>query len=142
MKQHFHHPASISHACLDFHNRHQGPTESAADFVTALHELASKCCFPASYLDHALAQQILMGCHSMKARERTLLHNPDQERDLTDFICILDSNKAAQHDSALFATAAGSSRPMGVHAVQSNACTKCQRPPRGNKGSGGTYALA
>ncbi len=129
----------ISCACLDFQNRCQGPTESAADFVTAPHELAPECRFPATYLNCVLTQQILTGCCSMNAREHMLLHNPDQTPELTEFIQILDLDKAVQHDSALFAAAAGSPRPMGVHADQSNARSKCQGPLKGNEGSGSTY---
>ncbi len=136
VKQRFHRPASISRACLDFQNRRQGSTESAADFVAALRELAPECQFPATYLDRALAQQILAGCRSTKARERMLLHNPDQAADLTEFIRILDSDEAVQHDSALFAAAAGSSRPSGVHAVQPNTRLRRQGPYKGSKGSG------
>ncbi len=138
VKQRFHCPANISRACLYFHNHHLGPTESAADLIVTLFELAPECHFLATYLDRALAHQILMGCHSIKARERMLIHNPDQAPKLPEFIWILDLDEDIQYDLALFAAAAGSSQPMGVHAVQSNACSKRQGPPKGNMG-GGTY---
>ncbi len=76
VRQRFYCSPSISRACLDFANRRQGSSESAADFLAALHKLAPECRFPATYLNRAIAQQILVGCRSTKARERMLLHEP------------------------------------------------------------------
>ncbi len=72
-RQRFYCSPSISRACLDFVNHRLGSSESAANFLAVLHELAPECCFPATYLNHVIAQQILVGCHSTKAQERMLL---------------------------------------------------------------------
>ncbi len=63
-----------------------------------------------------------------------LLHNPDQAPDLTEFIWILDSNEAVQHDSALFAAQllahlglCGFSLSSPMHAQNGGGCPKGTR---------------
>ncbi|MCP4540096.1 MAG: hypothetical protein GY832_23405, partial [Chloroflexi bacterium] len=64
---------NVARACFDFHTCRQGPNENAAEFVASLRELAPDCAFPATYLNHTLAERIVCGCHSTRACERMLL---------------------------------------------------------------------
>ncbi len=67
VRQRFYHSPSVSRAYLDFANHRQGSTECATDFLAVLRELAPECHFLATYLNRAIAQQILVGCRSTKA---------------------------------------------------------------------------
>ncbi len=91
---------NVAHACFDFHTRKQGPTESAAEYMASLRELAPDCNFPAMYLNCALAKRIVCGCHCMKAHERMHLVDPN----LDGYLRILESDEAVQEDSAVIAS--------------------------------------
>ncbi len=133
VRQRFYRSPSISHACLDFANHRQGTNESAADFLATLRELAPECRFPATYLDRALTQQILVGCKLPKAREWMLVHVPEAEPNLDAFVKILDSDEAVTKDQQVFSSASGSGKPCGVASVVSH--------PRGRSKCSGTTSF-
>ncbi len=136
VRQHFYRSPSILHACLDFANRRQSPNESAADFLAALRELAPEYRFPVTYLNRAIAQQILVGCRSTKAREQMLLHEPEAEPNLDAFVKISDSDEAVFKDQQVFPAASGSSKPFGRVSVisQSRGRSKCSGTASFQKG--------
>ncbi len=103
----FQRPKTIARARFDFRNRQQGPSETAA---------APACQFPANYLDSALAEQILFGCHSVKAHERMLLIDP---LTLDEYQKVLKSDKAVHEDSAVFSATSsmGKSLMGSVHTL-------------------------
>ncbi len=94
-------PASIPHACLELLWQVQGPTETVAEFVTALCEIAPDCQFLDPGLQEMLAQQMLHGCRSSEARCCMLI--PDLSAD--DYLHILESEEHIAEDSAVFDTA-------------------------------------
>ncbi len=61
--------------------------------------MAPDCQFPPDYLDSALAEQILFGCCSVKARERMLLINPPT---LDEYQKVLKTDDAGVGDQSQF----------------------------------------
>ncbi len=109
--RHFKRATNVTRACYDFHMRQQGPTKSMAEFITALQELAPDCSFSADYTNRALAEQLVCGCYSSKARERMLLVKPN----LDEYLRILESDEVVQEDSRIIAS--GSSMPTNPASV-------------------------
>ncbi len=104
VRRRFKRTTNVARACFDFHTRRQGPTESAAEFIAALRELAPDCSFPADYHNRALVEQLICGCYSSKARERMLLIDPN----LDEYLQILESDEVVQEDSQIIASGSSS----------------------------------
>ncbi len=128
VKTFFKKPTNVAQACLDFREHHQGQSETASEFVSALRELAPDCYFLVDYLKRELALQILSGCHSTKARERVLL----TAINLDEYVNIRESDESLQDDSRVFAAAASNGRPSTVHRV----CTLRNQQQKGNANKG------
>ncbi len=130
-------------SCLRLANCCQGPAESAAGFLTVVHELVPECQFPAMHLDCAIAQQILVGCRSTKVHERTLLHESPADPDLDAVAKILDSDEAISKDQQVFSAASSSSNPFRrvsvvLESQGHSKCgtTSCHRDMEKGQGSG------
>ncbi len=116
MRRHFKRTTNVTRACFDFHMWRQSSTESAAEFITPLRELAPNCNLPADYHNRALAEQLICGCYSSKAHERMLLIDPN----LDEYLHILESDEVVQEDSQIIASGSSytSTSPSHVHFVQ------------------------
>ncbi len=106
---------SIVCAHLDFRQCIQGMDESAAEFITALRELAPDCHFTDPGLQEMLMMQILTSCHSSEACCQMLLHDLNAD----NYEHILQTAEQGSADSVTITTAQSSGQSNSlVSAVQ------------------------
>ncbi len=132
----FQRPVNLVRAEFDFRNRRQGPTESVADFLTALRTLYADCdtssissdgAVRTKIQDHDLAMQLAIGCHSRRAQEKLLL---ETSVELNKFVQIMQADESATETSS----AMRNEGQYNVAAFRKSPRYATQhRPPDGNK---------
>lgn len=148
----FERPVNPVRAEYEFRSRRQGPTESAADFLTALRTLYVDCATLCSngaeakkLEDHNLAMQLAIGCYSRKTQEK-LLQLPDV--DLNTFYSAMQADESALEASATIRTEAAnrsvasvshhekrSAHPGGKNSKPSNIYDSFPRTPSSSTSS-------